>query len=161
MRTLLLGLGNPLLTDDTVGIRLVRDFSRKSGAIPGLEIVEECTTGGLDLLPVIEGCDRLLMLDSIQTRGGVPGNWFRFTAEKLRETIHLVGIHDANFATVLSMGRQLGMKLPADEEIHIFAVEVFDNFTFGERMTDRLETAYPVYSEEIFREIEALLRVPY
>ena len=158
MRTLLLGMGNPFLSDDAVGIRLVGDFSRRFGNVAGLEIIEECTVAGLEILQIIEGYDRLLLVDSIKTREGVPGNWFRFTAEKLSKTIHLIDIHDANFATSLSLGRQLGMKLPPDREIHIFAVEILDDFTFSERMTDKLEKAYSIYSEEIFCELKALLQ---
>jgi hydrogenase maturation protease len=161
MHTLLLGMGNPFLSDDAVGIRLVGDFSRKFGNVAGLDIIEECTAWGVDLLQVIEGYDRLLLVDSIRIREGVPGNWFRFTVERLRETIHLTSMHDANFATVLSLGRQLRMKLPPDREIHVFAVEVFDNLTFSEKMTDRLEKAYPIYSEEIFCELRFLLQSPY
>ncbi|MBP1610191.1 MAG: Hydrogenase maturation protease [Acidobacteria bacterium] len=158
MRTLLLGMGNPLLSDDAVGIRLVGDFSRRLGNMTGLEIIEECTTGGLDLLQIIEGYDRLLLVDGIKTREGVPGNWFCFTAERLRETIHLANIHDANFATALSLGRRLGMRLPPDPEIHVFAVEVLDDFTFSDKMTDSLEKAYPIYSEEIFCALRLLLQ---
>ena len=158
MRTLLLGMGNPFLSDDAVGIRLVGDFSRKFGNVVGLEIIEECTVAGMDILQIIEGYDRLLLVDSIKTKEGIPGNWFRFTAQKLRETIHLTNIHDANFATALSLGRQLGVKLPSDQEIHVFAVEVLNDFTFSERMTDKLEKAYSIYSEEIFCELKALLQ---
>jgi len=160
MRTLLLGMGNPLLSDDAVGIRLAGDFSRRLGYLAGLEIIEDCTASGVDLLQIIEGYDRLLLVDSIKTREGVPGNWFHFTAERLRETIHLTNIHDANFATTLSLGRQLGMPLPSDQEIHVFAVEIFDDFTFSETMTDKLEKAYSIYSEEIFCELRALLQTP-
>jgi len=160
MRTLLLGMGNPLLSDDAVGIRLAGDFSRRLGQVAGLEIIEECSAGGVDLLQIIEGYDRLLLVDSIKTREGVPGNWFHFTAERLRETIHLTNIHDANFATTLSLGRQLGMPLPSDREIHVFAVEILDDFTFSEKMTDKLEKAYSIYSEEIFCELRDLLQTP-
>jgi hydrogenase maturation protease len=160
MRTLLLGMGNPILSDDAVGIRLVEDFNRNLSIVASLEIIEECTAAGVDLLQIIEGYDRLLLVDSIITSDGVPGRWFRFTAERLRETIHLTNMHDANFATVLSLGRQLGMRLPPDREIHIFAVEVLDNRTFSEKMTDRLEKAYPIYSEEIFCELRILLQSP-
>jgi hydrogenase maturation protease len=158
MHTLLLGMGNPFLSDDAVGIRLVGDFSRKFNNVAGLNIIEECTAWGVDLLQVIEGYDRLLLVDSIKTREGIPGNWFRFTAERLRKTIHLTNIHDANFATTLSLGRQLGMTLPPDPEIHVFAVEVLDDFTFSEKMTNSLEKAYPIYSEEIFGALRGLLQ---
>jgi hydrogenase maturation protease len=155
--TLLFGMGNPILSDDAVGIRLVGDFSRRLGNMAGLDIIEECSTGGLDLLPIIEGYNRLLLVDSIKTGEGVPGAWFHFTADRLRETTHLTNIHDVNFATALTLGRRLGMKIPPDREIHVFAIEISDDFTFSEKMTDRLEKEYSNYSEEIFREIGILL----
>jgi len=157
MRTLLLGMGNPFLSDDAVGIRLVADFSRRHCNIAGLDIMEECTAGGLSLLDIIGGYDRLLVVDSIKTRDGIPGTWFRFTADRLRETIHLTNIHDANFATALSLGRLLGMKIPPDRAIHVIAVEVLDDLTFSQTMTDTLEKTYPAFSEEIFLELRALL----
>ena len=73
--------------------------------------------------------------------------------------MNLSNIHDVNFATALELGRRMGMTLPPDRENHIFAVEILDNRTFSERMTDGLEKAYPVYSEEIFCELRTLLGV--
>jgi hydrogenase maturation protease len=113
--------------------------------------------GGLNLLDLLEGYGRLIVVDSIKTRGGIPGSWYRFTAERLRETMNLTNVHDTNFATTLELGRRLGMALPPDSENHIFAVEILDNLIFSERMTDELEKAYPVYSEEIFRELRLLV----
>jgi hydrogenase maturation protease len=159
IKTLLLGMGNPYLSDDAVGIRLVRDFSRRLRSAPDLEVIEECSAGGLNLLDLMEGFTRLIVVDSIRTRGGIPGRWYRFTAEKLRETMNLSNIHDANFATALELGRRLGMTIPSENETHIFAVEIIDNLTFSEQLTDDLERSYPAYSKEIFREIRSLIRL--
>ncbi len=157
MKTLLLGMGNPILSDDAVGVRLARDIGKRLTSSPGLSIVEECSVGGLNILDVVEGYDRLIVLDSIRTTGGTPGEWHRLTAEALRDTMHLNNVHDANFATALELGRRMGMRVPTGEEIHIFAVEVQDNETFSEVMTGPLEQAYPVYSMEILKEIEEIL----
>ena len=156
-KTLLLGMGNPFLSDDAVGIRLVRDFSQKLGPRPDLEVIEECSVGGLNLLDLLEGYQRLIVVDSIKTKGGIPGRWYHFTAEQLRETMNLTNVHDANFATALELGRRMGMAIPAAAETHIFAVEILDNLTFSERLTDDLERTYPVYCEEIFGELLALV----
>jgi hydrogenase maturation protease len=157
IKTLLVGMGNPYLSDDAVGICLVRDFSRRIGDAPNLEVIEECSVGGLNLLDLIEGFERFIVVDSIKTKGGTPGNWYRLTAERLRETMNLSNIHDANFATTLELGRRMGMTIPSERETHIFAVEILDNLTFSERLTDDLERTYPVYSEEIFRELRSLI----
>jgi len=157
VKTLLLGLGNLILTDDSVGIRLATDVAARLGPRPGVDVVPECAVGGLELLDVLSGYDRVIVLDSIRTAGGVPGGWHRLTAEALRETIHLSNIHDANFATALELGRRMGTVLPSDGEIHILAVEVEENSTFGETLSPRLAEAYPRILEEICSEVRGIL----
>jgi hydrogenase maturation protease len=153
-------MGNPILADDAIGVRLAKDFKARLGrlrSIPPVAVVEECSVGGMNLLDVLADTDRLIVLDSIKTQRGIPGNWYAFTAESLRETMNLSNVHDTNFATALELGRRLGHKIPPEREIHIFAVEVQDNITFAETMTSLLESAYPVISEEIFREVVRLI----
>ena len=157
IKTLLVGMGNPYLSDDAVGIRLVCDFNRRLGSVPNLEVIEECSAGGLNFLDLLEGFGRLIVVDSIKTKGGTPGHWYQFTAEKLRETMNLSNIHDANFATTLELGRKMGMTIPTEKETHIFAVEILDNLAFSERLTDDLEKYYSVFSEEIFHELHSLI----
>ncbi len=157
MKTLLLGMGNPILRDDAVGIRLAADVAGRLGQVPDLDVVTDCSAGGLELLPCIAGHQRLVVFDSIKTRGGTPGTWYRFTAENMRPTMNLGNVHDTNFATALEVGRRLGMDLPPAEAIHVFAVEVLDNMTFDERMTPVLEQAYPECLDAIFADVRALL----
>lgn len=157
MKTLLIGMGNPILSDDAVGVRLARDIGARLSGVPGLSVLEECSVGGLNILEVVAGYERLIVLDSIRTTGGTPGNWHRFTSKALRETMNLNNIHDVNFATALELGRRMGMPVPAEEDIHIFAVEVLDLITFSESMTAPLENAFPEFSEAIFREIEGIV----
>lgn len=177
MRVLVVGLGNPVLRDDAVGVRLARDFRRRwegrvaPGDRPGgpsndavppsdtidVRFIEECSVGGLTLVEQIAGYDQVVVLDSIRTRDGRPGDWYSFTAAALRPTMNLSSVHDANFATALELGRRTGLALPPDERIVIFAVEIEDNLTFDERMSDAIEEAYPRYSEEIFAEVERVV----
>lgn len=157
MKTLLLGMGNPILCDDAVGIRLAREFKTRLNQVPGLDVIEECSVGGLNLLDIFSGYERVIVLDSLRTAHGIPGEWRHFTAPALQETIHLTNIHDANFATALELGRSMGMKLPRPEEIHIFGVEVAENQLFSESMTPELEESYPRYSSAILDAVRNLL----
>jgi hydrogenase maturation protease len=160
MRTLLLGMGNPILSDDAVGVRLAADFARRLRDVPDLVVVPECSAGGLALLDIFEGYERAIVLDSVQATPASPGRWHRFDACALRESQHLTNVHDANFATTLELGRRLGIHLPDDSAIHIFAVEVADAVTFSDRMTAPLEAGYPIYSQQIFNEVLGLLVAP-
>jgi len=156
MRTLVLGMGNPILSDDAIGVRLATDLASCLRGRPGLEFVTECSVGGLGLLDVVSGYDRVIVFDSIKA-GGRPGDWYAFTARRLRETMNLSCIHDTNFATAMELGRRLGHHIARDDGIFIYAVEVDDNATFSEDMTSALQEAYPYLRDEILREVEALL----
>jgi len=157
MRTLLIGMGNPIITDDAVGILLAREAGAALGPRPGLDVIDECSIGGLNLLDLITGYDRVVVLDSIKTRDGVPGTWYRFDASDLQETMNLRNVHDANFATAMALGRSVGMHLPDDDEIHILAVEIDDNINFGEELSPALAAAYDELRDEILAEVRRVL----
>jgi hydrogenase maturation protease len=157
MKTLLLGMGNPILTDDAVGVCLVRDLAAELEGEPDLDVVPECSVGGLNLLEVLAGYERAVVFDSIHTSDGIPGDWYRFTAVRLRDTLHLRNVHDVNFATALELGRRTGVPLPADGEIHIFAVEIGAGAAFGEALSPVLAAAYPELRAALLDEVRSLL----
>jgi len=160
VKTLLLGMGNPIVSDDAVGIMLTRDVGAALGPRPGVDVVDECSIGGLNLLDLVAGYDRLVVIDSIKTRGGVAGTWYRFDATDLRDTMNLRNVHDANFATAMQLGRTVGMRLPDDRDIHVLAVEIDDNINFGEELSPVLAAAYDELRDEILDEVRRLLDEP-
>jgi len=160
-RTLLVGMGNPILSDDGVGIRLAQALAGRLPAAAGLAVEEQCTVGGLNLLDLVAGFDQLIVLDSIKTKDGRAGDWYRFDGSALRETMNLSNVHDANFATAMELGRRMGMRVPDETDIHIFAVEVMENLTFCERLSPELEEALPELVDEMHEEILALLDTPF
>lgn len=160
MRTLLLGMGNPILCDDAVGVRLAAAVAARLGRQPDVDVVAECCIGGLGLLDVLAGYGRVVAFDSIRTAEGRPGDWYVFDAAALRDTVNLRNVHDTNLATALALGRALGLPLPEDRDIRIYAVEVEDNVTFSERMSDTLETAFPTLVAEVWEDLAAFLAAP-
>jgi hydrogenase maturation protease len=105
----------------------------------------------------VAGFDRLIVVDAIKTRGGRAGDWYRFDGAALHDTMNLSNVHDANFATAMELGRRMGMHVPAESDIHVFAVEVRENLSFGERLSPELERVVPQLCEQMLGEIEALL----
>ena len=157
MKTLLLGLGNPILTDDGIGVYVVRAVAaRWTGAArsAGASVeFQEASVGGLRLLEVIAGYDRLILVDAIQTPGVPPGQIHRLSTDDLRKSLHAGSTHDLSFQGALAWGRRMGMVLPPDDAITIIAVEAEDVLTFGEALTPALTAALPDAAEAVLAEL--------
>ncbi|MCL4459900.1 MAG: hydrogenase maturation protease [Chloroflexi bacterium] len=149
MRTLILGLGNPLLSDDGVGWRVARGvYEAVKGE--GIDLVES-SAAGLGLLDLMEGYDRVILIDAIKTAGGKVGSLYQLGLDDLRSTPRLASPHDVDLALALEMGRALGTVIPTD--LKIYAVEVEDPYTFGEELTPSLQEAVPTIINEIAKSI--------
>jgi hydrogenase maturation protease len=151
LKTLVLGLGNPILRDDGVGIavaRAVRDRLTNNDVV-----VEEASVGGLRLLDWLAGFDRAVLIDAIQTADGKPGTVYHLDGSQFTACRHASSSHDADMATALEIGRRLGLPLPT--EIEVIAVEATDVTTFGEDLTPAVASAIPNAVEAVLDSLQA------
>lgn len=146
MKTLILGMGNTILTDDGVGIKIAHQL--KEGK-PELEVVET-SEAGIALLDFIVGYDRLIIVDSIKTEKGEPGELYKLELGALKPTAHLTSLHGVDVATAFELGQRLGYKMP--QHVSIYAVEIKDNTTFGEECTEEVEGKISLIAEQIIGE---------
>ena len=153
-KTLVLGLGNPILTDDGVGIQVVRAAAARYAPANGVTFAE-ASVGGLRLLDALTGYERVILVDAIQTRGGQPGNIYRLTASDLPASLHSGSTHDLSLPAALDLGRRLGMKLPGVENLTFLAVEVEDVLTFGESCTPAVAEAIPRVVQLVLDQVSA------
>jgi len=144
-RTLLIGLGNSLLTDDAVGPAVARAVVERLAA--GEAELAELSVGGLELVERLVGCERAVIIDAIQTEGGRIGDCRRldFAAAPQGRTSALT--HRLDLAAGLELGRRLGWQLP--ERLAVYVVEVADPYTFGETMTPAVQAAVARAAEQI------------
>lgn len=147
VRTLVLGLGNPILADDSAGIRIVQALQDRLSD-PQVTIME-ASIAGLDFLEILAGYDKAIIIDAIQT-GGRGGQIYRLDPGALKTTQHAGTPHDVNFITALELGKQLGLSLP---EIVIFAIEVEDVTSFSEECTPAVAAAIPVCADMVLKEL--------
>ncbi len=148
MRTLVLGLGNPILRDDSVGLRVVRRVQQAVGNADDLD-VEEDYHGGLRLMERLVGYDRAVIIDAIQS-GAPPGSLIRLGVDD-RPTQRSASTHDVNLPTALALGRQAGAHLPLAAQISIIAVEAEDVLSFGETLTPEVERAIPLATQAVLQ----------
>lgn len=139
-RTLVLGLGNPLLSDDGIGIAVARALRPLLAGRADVAVEEEYH-GGLRLMERMVGFERALLIDAIQT-GAPPGTLHRLTPGAL-PTQHSASPHDVNLPTALALGRQAGAALPADDQVLVLGIEAAIVLDFGERLSPPLEQAVP------------------
>ncbi|MGC2061380.1 MAG: hydrogenase maturation protease [Thermodesulfovibrionales bacterium] len=148
MKTVVIGLGNPILTDDSVGIkvsRVLRDvLAHQHETGEGSETIEvkEVYAGGIRLMDAMTGYDRACIVDAMVTGRFKPGEVSEFDPDELSSTRNIVCTHDTNLLTALELGRMLDLHLPST--IIIWGIEACDVTSFGEQLTDEIEHAVPV-----------------
>jgi hydrogenase maturation protease len=143
-KTLIVGLGNPILGDDGVGWRIAERLQEHLQSDPegaeGLEV--ECLAlGGLSLMERLVGYQCAILIDAITTHQNPPGTLRFFPLESLPENIpgHTTAAHDTSLKTAIEMGRSLGACLP--EKIIIVAVEAEQVYNFTEELSPQVAAA--------------------
>ncbi len=139
MKTVVLGLGNPILTDDGVGLKVARAV-RERVVNPDVSVIEACT-GGLEVLDLLLDFDCAIIIDAVQTRHGRPGQVYRFDSSALDFSEHTASLHGVSLGNALDLGRQLGMAVPG--KIQFFAIEAENVTDFGEECTAAVAAAVP------------------
>ena len=98
MAILVLGLGNTIMTDDGFGVRAVEALASRYRFPAEVQLLDGGTLG-LDLLPRLEGIERLLIVDALQM-DAAPGAVFRLAGEEVprafagKLSVHQMGVQD-------------------------------------------------------------------
>jgi hydrogenase maturation protease len=157
MKTLIIGLGNPLLRDDSVGLRLVKELKGLFTDNPDIEVTEDYW-GGLRLMERMVGYDRAIIVDAICT-GAPPGTIHLLSPEDI-PTQRSASAHDVNLPTALEFGRQAGAHLPTSENILLVGIEASDVQTFDENLSSEVEAALPNAVNQILSALKIEQEVP-
>jgi hydrogenase maturation protease len=149
MKTLVLGLGNSILCDDGVGIRVAHEVANQLNN-PQVTVVET-SAAGLSLLDSIVGYDKVIIIDAIQTEKGEAGQIYRMGTADFSFTKHFSSPHQINLATALELGKMLNLAMP--REITVFAVEAEDITSFSEKCTPEVERAIPEVMKMVLEDL--------
>jgi hydrogenase maturation protease len=143
VRTLVLGLGNELISDDGLGLLAVRRLKEQNGT--SAEIIE-CGLCGMALLDILVGFDRAIIVDAVKTGRQAPGAIYELNPEDLGP-VFAPSPHYSGLPELLDTAAQLGLDFPS--EIKIFAMEVADPYTIGGGLTKQVEEALDSLVEKI------------
>jgi len=115
-----LGLGNPLMADEGIGVHLIERLAPCAEQWPDVDFID-AGTGGMSVLYLIEGRQQALFIDCA-FMGQEPGTIRRFTPDEVRSTKVLAhqSLHDADLLRILSLAEELGQ---CPERVVIFGIE--------------------------------------
>jgi hydrogenase maturation protease len=132
----IIGLGSPFLSDDSVGPRVIRALT--ATGITGVRLVES-HAGGLLLLEELAGAQRAVIVDALVDERRSPGD---VVVADISAASHNASCsHDCSLPEALAMGRAMGMALPDDTDIRLIGIVARDVSTFSEVLTPAVALA--------------------
>ena len=157
MRTLVIGLGNPVRADDAVGLhvaRAVRQRLTEVGAYAddGHRIdVDEIWAGGLRLVEAMCGYDHAIVIDAMAAEGIAPGSLRRLDVADLGACRTVTCAHDTSLPTALALWREAGAALP--ERIAVLGIGADDLVSLAEALTPAVAAAVPRAADLVMEEL--------
>lgn len=149
-KTVVLGLGNPIMSDEGIGPAIVQRFIDRGEDDTHIKFVD-VGTGGFSLLYHLEGVDRVVFVDCAQM-GESPGTIRRFTCDQVQTVKRLAhfSLHEGDLLTLIEKAKELGQ---CPEEIVIFGIEP-ELIDFGLDLTETLACRMDAYVAQIEEELK-------
>jgi len=110
---LVLGIGNPLMLDEGIGVRVLDELLKHYTFAEGTELVDAGTMG-LGMISMFRGRDFMLIIDAIDGTGHPAGTVVRVSPEDFSPNQVFHGLHDVRFVDVLSSARLIGIEVDAE-----------------------------------------------
>ena len=150
MRTIVLGVGNQILGDDGVGVHIANEV-KKQNKNPNVTI-DEAITGGMNLLDLILGYDKAIIIDAIKSDKKNHGEVKKIYLSDFN-TMHSCNPHDVSLVEAIEMAKKMGEeKIP--KEIIIIGVMLKEiPCEFGEKLSSEISAAVPKAVEMTLNEI--------
>lgn len=151
MKTIILGIGNPILRDDGVGIHVAEELKKH---IKDKNIkIDHAFTGGMNLLDLIVDHDRAILIDAIRRKDRIPGDVDMFKLGELT-AFHTTNPHDLSLPQAIDMAKKLGEKrIPKD--ISIVGINIGDvPNEFGETLSKKIGPAVPKAVDLVKKEVK-------
>ena len=143
---LILGIGNPLFTDDGAGIYAVR-LAKSRWTGDGVDF-REAEVGGFDLLHHLLGYEAVLIVDVAVTGLTEPGDSYMIDTDALPPSLSARSF-GAGLGTALSVGRSLNLKIP--RRVEFLAIEASDITHAGDIPTTPVADAIRPAADQILR----------
>lgn len=150
MKTRVIGIGNPLASDDAIGVHVAREVLKVR--LPNNVEVIEAESSGPSVLESIAGADKVILVDAA-VGGSEPGTIHRLSLDMVQPCRSNVrSLHEINLADLLKVGR-LVQPETFPKEFVIIGIEVADTTRCRQGLSDAVRNAIPKAVEIVLSEI--------
>ncbi len=142
MKTLVVGLGNPILGDDGVGWKVAEEVKKQLSTDSHVDV--ECfSLGGISLMEHLIGYPRAILIDAFALDEPL-GSILMLKLDDLPNysAYHTTCPHDTSLQNAITMGKSLGAKLP--DEVMVVGVATKRIHEFGEELSPLVAEAVPL-----------------
>ena len=154
IKRLIIGTGNLLLSDEGVGIHIIRELQRQQTKdeefFHNTEFVD-IGTSSFDIISYINnGVTKVVLIDCMKADGYLPGTIFKLTPDDLRKRQkEKYSLHQMELVDTLRM-ISIIEKLP---DILILGIVPEDINKFSTKLSDSIAEKFPVILSKIKKEI--------
>jgi hydrogenase maturation protease len=134
MKILILGMGNPILSDDGVGLLMAERLKER---VTGADVAVNPMVG-LTLLDQILDYDRVFIIDAMTSSGGTIGDVMVISETGVHGSLHLFSSHGINIFGLMDFGRECGYGMP--ELAAVYGIEIGNEVAFGNELTPALQS---------------------
>ena len=156
MKTIVLGVGNKILGDDGVGVHVANELKKHINN-PNITI-DEAITGGMNLLDLILGYDKAIIIDAVKTENGDNGEVMRVPINDFT-TMHSCNPHDVSLIEAIKMAKKMGENRIPQEIIVIGILMKEMPCEFGEKLSKKIAEAVPKAIEMTLKEIKKDMKI--
>lgn len=126
MKTAILGFGNPVRSDDAIGVEVIKSLEKHLTNDEDVTLFD-MGTSAFEVLFKLKGHDKIIMVDAVINSGHEVGSVFKVPAMELAsepEEDPMVFLHSMKWDQALSYARKIMREeFPTDIEVYLIAVE--------------------------------------
>ena len=140
VKVVVLGLGNPVLGDDAVGLHVAAQVEQlqREKPVDGVTVLTSARAG-FELIDLLAGFTHAVIVDCLEVPDPAPGRVRRLGLSSVSGSARLVGVHDIGLADAFELARTLRVEMP--RTVEILAVDGGSTRTLSEEMTPLVAAA--------------------
>ncbi len=147
-RILVLGVGNILLRDEGVGVRVVERLQTDYSFSPNVSLLDGGTLG-IKLMEAISSSDVLIVVDAV-LNGQPPGTFYRLTGEEVRKSVAFkYSLHQTDLLETLACCELVGNR----PETVVLGIEPEDYSPWSDELTPTVKNRVPELVQAVLEEI--------